>query len=101
MATAREIKGFSMYPCYRDSLARLSDADRGKLLLSLFDYYEGVDTSHQLSDGARMAFAFISARMDSDMEKYRKRCATNRENAEKRWPVRSPKETAGADEEEG
>lgn len=88
MAVTKDERGFSLYPAYREFLLRLSDAERGQLLMALFDFHEGVDTSSRLSDGARMAFAFISGRMTEDARRYRKRCEANRENASKRWPVR-------------
>jgi len=104
MATTKDvkdIKGFCMYPFYRDSLARLSDCDRGQLLLCLFDFWEGVDTSGTLSPAAQMAFAFITDRMEKDLDRYRARCRINRENAAKRWPVRTNRESAGGGQEGG
>lgn len=90
-----------MYPTYRASLALLSDDERGKLLMSLFDYYDGRDTSGNLPPAAQMALAFISARMEQDRSLYRSRCETNRENASKRWPVRRERESAPQGEEAG
>ncbi len=88
MAVTKEEKGFCLYPAYREFFSRLPDAEKGQLLMALFDFYEGLDTSSRLSDGAKMAYAIISSRMAEDMRRYRKRCETNRENANKRWPVR-------------
>lgn len=48
MSYAKDVRGFSMYPTYRASLALLSDDERGKLLMSLFDYDDGQDTSGNL-----------------------------------------------------
>ncbi len=99
MAVTKEEKGFCMYPAYRDFLIALSDSDRGQLLMSLFDFYDGVDTSRRLPDGARMAFVMIAGRMQQDMARYQKRCKTNQENASKRWPVRTPEETDDSEED--
>ncbi len=99
MAITKDEKGFCMYPCYRSFLLGLSDEDKGKLLMALFDYYDGVDTSSSLSDGAKMAFVFISRQMKEDMARYEKRCKTNRENAAKRWPVRQNEESTAGEED--
>lgn len=101
MSRAQDLKGFAMYPTYRASLALLSDDERGKLLMSLFDYYEGRDTSAGLPPAAQMAFTFISARMEQDKTLYRSRCEVNRENAAKRWPVRRDREAASRAEDTG
>lgn len=101
MSYAKDIKGFSMYPTYRASLALLSDTERGQLLMSLFDYYDGQDTSDTLPPAAQMAFTFISARMEQDKTLYQSRCQTNRENAAKRWPVRRGRESSDGGEEAG
>ena len=99
MSYAKDVRGFSMYPTYRASLALLSDDERGKLLMSLFDYDDGQDTSGNLPPAAQMAFAFITARMEQDKSLYRNRCEINRENAAKRWPVRRVSEGAPQGEE--
>ena len=101
MSYAKDIKGFSMYPTYRASLALLDDCERGQLLMSLFDYYDGRDTSSALPPAAQMAFAFISARMEQDKLLYESRCQTNRENASKRWPVRDSAKGGSDGEEDG
>lgn len=98
MSYSKDVKGFCLYPNYREFLTLLSDGDRGQLLMSLFDYYDGYDTSASLTPQTQMAYAFITSRMGEDLDRTRRRSQINRENASKRWPLRTPKE--GEDSEE-
>lgn len=66
---AQEKKSFMLYLDYRQHLALLSDEDRGRLLMALFDYAE-TKTTPELSGAAGMAFSFIKAQMDRDDAKY-------------------------------
>ncbi len=88
MSAYKDVRGLTLYPTDRMSLSMLSDSDRGQLLLSLFDCFEGVDTSSHLAPQAQMAYAFISARMAEDIDRYNHRREVNRSNAAKRWSVR-------------
>ena len=97
MPLAKSVKGFSLYPSYREFLALLSDTDRGQLLMSLFDSYEGINSSSSLTPQAQMAFTFISARMEQDKGHAEYRSQVGRENATKRWPRRE--ETTDATED--
>ena len=67
--------------------------------MSLFDYYDGYDTSASLTPQTQMAYAFITSRMGEDLDRSRRRSEVNRENASKRWPVRTPKENADETED--
>lgn len=99
MSYSKDVKGFCLYPNYREFLTLLSDGDRGQLLMSLFDYYDGYDTSASLTPQTQMAYAFITSRMGEDLDRSRRRSEVNRENASKRWPVRTPKENADETED--
>ncbi len=99
MSHAKDVSCFRLYSSYRDSLALLSDSDRGQLLMSLFDYADGADTSSTLTPPAQMAFAFIAARMGSELDRSRHRSEVNRANAAKRWPLRTPREGEDAAED--
>jgi hypothetical protein len=101
MSSTKDVKGFSLYPAYRDSLALLSDSDRGQLLMALFDYYDGTDTSASLTPPAQMAFAFIAPRMEADRDRVLRRSQVNRENATKRWPRQASRESAAPGAEDG
>ncbi len=99
MSAVKDVMGLTLYPTDRMSLAMLSDNDRGRLLLTLFDYYDGVDTSSTLTPQAQMAFAFISARMKEQMDRQEHRRMVNRTNAAKRWSVREGTKNAGREED--
>ncbi len=99
MSNAKDVRGFSLYPAYRDFLTLLSDGERGQLLMALFDYYEGVNTSDALSPQGQMAFAFIAGRMEQDKERDLHRCQVNRANAAKRWPKAQDKEPSATAED--
>ncbi len=88
MPVVKDMIGLTLYPADRMSLAMLSDGDRGKLVLALFDLFDGVDSSSVLTPQAQMAFAFISARMREEMQRQNHRREVNRTNAAKRWSVR-------------
>lgn len=67
---ARELqKSFMLYLDYRNHLALLSDEERGRLLMALFDYAES-EKEPELGGAALMAFSFIRAQMDRDSAKY-------------------------------
>lgn len=75
-------KSFILYYDYRNHLNLLSDSEKGKLLMALFDYAE-FGTKPTYSGAIGMAFSFISAQMDRDNESYEKKCQKNRTNGEK------------------
>ncbi len=88
MSNVKDVMGLTLYQTDRLSLALLSDTDRGQLLISLFDFLDGVDTSERLTPQTQIAYAFISARMSDDVSRRRYRSEVNRENAAKRWSRR-------------
>ncbi len=75
-------KSFILYHDYRQHLKLLSDEDKGKLLMSLFDYSEG-GVLPDFDGMVKMAFSFIQAQMDRDMAKYEATCKRNQENGSK------------------
>ncbi|MDT3700766.1 MAG: DUF6291 domain-containing protein [Thermincola sp.] len=75
-------KSFILYHDYRQHLELLSDEDKGKLLMALFDYSEG-GVLPNFDGMARMAFSFIRAQIDRDTDKYSTVCQRNRENGSK------------------
>lgn len=78
-------KSFVLHCDYRDRFLKMSMEERGELITAIFDYtVEGTPPSG-LSDRADMAFDFIKAQLDRDLEKYDKRCKANRENIRKRY----------------
>lgn len=71
-------KSFVLYYDYRNHLALLSDEERGRLLMALFDYAEN-GTEPDLEGSALMAFSFIQAQMDRDAAKYAETVQKRRE----------------------
>ncbi len=94
---AERKKAFLMYCDYKQHLELLSDEERGKLFIALFDYAESKKTP-QLSGMAAMAFSFIKAQMDRDNVKYEERCAINRENGAKGGRPRKSQESEQQEE---
>lgn len=72
-------KGFLLYLDYKEHLLLLSDEDRGKLLLALFEYAE-TGQIPELTGMVKMAFSFIRVQMDRDAQKYVDQCEKNRSN---------------------
>ena len=68
-----EKKGFVLYYDYQAHLSLLSDEERGKLLMALFDYGEN-GKEPELEGAALMAYSFIRAQMNRDAEKYAETC---------------------------
>lgn len=68
----------------RQHLELLTDEQRGKLLLALFDYAE-YGIAPELDPASQMAFSFLSAQIDRDRKAYDKKCQQGKENISKRW----------------
>lgn len=79
---AEEKRSFVLYCAYREQLALLTDEERGRLLMALFDYCES-KTVPELQGMPLMAFAFIKAQIDRDSEKYDKTVQARREAGRK------------------
>lgn len=74
--------GFILYYGYRAHLSLLSDKERGRLLMALFDYGEK-GTEPELNGAALMAFSFIRSQMDRNTEKYAEICRKRSEAGKK------------------
>lgn len=74
-----EKKSFLVYMDYKQHLQLLSDEERGKLFMALFDYASLGETP-KFDGMLKMAFSFIKAQMDRDAEKYEAICERNRAN---------------------
>lgn len=68
-----EKKSFVLYCDYRKHFSLLPPEERGHLIMAIFDYVEtGVEP---ILDGmTMMAFSFIRAQLDRDIDKYRETC---------------------------
>ncbi len=88
---------FVLYFSYKQQLALLTDEERGKLLMALFDYGE-TGTAPELDGMALMAFSFISSQMDRDAHKYQEIAKKRSESGKKGG--RPPKSKKGEKAEE-
>lgn len=87
-------QSFLVYLDYRKHLKRLSDEDRGKLFMAIFDYADNATIPEDgMSDAALMAFSFIQERMDLDAKKYAHKCAQNQVNGARGGRPTKPKKT--------
>ena len=75
-------KSFVLFYDYRRHLQLLTDAERGQLLMALFDYGE-TGKEPELDGAALMAFSFIAGQMDRDAAKYERICQKRREAGRK------------------
>ena len=106
-----EKKGFVLYFDAASSLAALCAAQRGELLLALFDYAErtakqplspetALDSYPALDGQTRMAFRFMANSIERDTKKWERqrerRSATPAHGARRKPPRRLPRgETTG------
>ena len=89
-----EKKAFMLYLDYKQHLELLTDAERGMLMMALFDYAADKTEPTTLTGSAAMAFSFIRAQMDRDNQKYEEKCITNRANGAKGGrPKKEPTES--------
>lgn len=70
---SQDKKSFVLYSDYREHLELLTDEEKGRLLMALFDYNEN-GKNPELNGITRMAFSFIKAQMDRDAQKYAETC---------------------------
>lgn len=88
-------KSFLFYFDWRQHLQLLTDAEQRQLIFALLDYAETGALPENITGATGMAFSFMRAQLDRDMEKYKKRCEQNRENGLKGG--RPPKQMDGGD----
>lgn len=85
-----EKKSFVLYCDYRKHFSLLPPEERGHLIMAIFDYVEtGVEP---ILDGmTMMAFSFIRAQLDRDIDKYRETCRRRAEAGVKSGEARRAK----------
>ena len=69
--------GFMLYFDVSPALARVTDAEAGKLFKALFDYAQRGEVP-SLDGMAGFAFDFIRPRLDRDADSYAERCAKSK-----------------------
>ncbi|MBR4929716.1 MAG: hypothetical protein IKZ00_02830, partial [Bacteroidaceae bacterium] len=75
-------KSFVLYCDYRKHFSLLSPEDQGRLIMAIFEYVE-TGTEPQLEAMPLMAFSFIRAQLDRDIDKYREICRKRKEAGSK------------------
>lgn len=73
-------KSFILYGDYEEHFNLLSDKDKGKLIMIIFDYTKEFKTPKIDNPVINMAFSFIKAQLDRDHGKYLNICKRNQEN---------------------
>ena len=71
-------KSFVLYCDYKKHFALLPAEDQGRLLMAIFDYVE-TGAEPALESSSLMAFSFIRAQLDRDIEKYNEICRKRKE----------------------
>lgn len=84
-------KGFLLYFDYRRHLSLLSNEERGRLLMALFDYAETGKAPELEGSAVQMAFSFIASQLDRDAAKYAETCQKRREAGQKGGRPKKPK----------
>lgn len=86
-------KSFVLYCDYKQHFSLLSPEDQGHLLMAIFDYVE-TGTEPQLEAMPLMAFSFIRAQLDRDLESYRETCKRRAEAGRRSGEARRAKAEA-------
>jgi hypothetical protein len=85
-----EKKSFVLYCDYKNHFSLLSPEDQGRLLMAIFDYVES-GAEPQLEAMPLMAFSFIRAQLDRDLESYRETCKRRAEAGRRSGEARRAK----------
>ena len=85
-------KSFVLYQDYQKHVEKLSDEDAGRLFKGIFTFIE-TGESPALSPVADMAFSFISAQLQRDLEKWQEVCKKRAEAGRKSGERRRAKRT--------
>lgn len=76
------LESFNAYHSYLDTMEALNDAECGRLFRALLEY-SATGTAPELRGNERFVFPGMRSQIDRDIEKYKAKCARNRENGEK------------------
>ena len=76
------LESFNAYHSYLDTMEALNDAECGRLFRALLEY-SATGAAPELRGNERFVFPGMRSQIDRDIEKYKAKCARNRENGEK------------------
>ena len=81
-------ENFLLYATQRRAVEELTDIERGRLLLALYELNDGEDPAASFNRKEdrtlRTVYSMISDQMKRDARKYEEKCETYRQNAKKR-----------------
>lgn len=83
MGKKREKDSFLVFYEWEDNLKNLSDEQMGRLFRAVFAYEKRGEAYSGGDPAIEMAMSFIRYAMDRNLERYKERCETNRENGKK------------------
>ena len=75
------LESFNAYHSYLDTMEALNDAECGRLFRALLEY-SATGAAPELRGNERFVFPGMRSQIDRDIEKYKAKCARNRENGE-------------------
>ena len=76
------LESFNAYHSYLDTMEALNDAECGRLFRALLEY-SATGAAPELRGNERFVFPGMRSQIDRDIEKYKAKCARNRENGDK------------------
>ena len=76
------LESFNAYHSYLDTMEALNDAECGRLFRALLEY-SATGAAPELRGNERFVFPGMRSQIARDIEKYKAKCARNRENGEK------------------
>ena len=76
------LESFNAYHSYLDTMEALNDAECGRLFRALLEY-SATGAAPELRGNERFVFPGMRSQIYRDIEKYKAKCARNRENGEK------------------
>ena len=83
---SKEKNSFIMYKDWRNLLLSLSNEQKGKLLVAIYDYNcDGVVNDFEGDKQLQGILSFFIASFDRDQNKYESRCKKNKNNIKKRY----------------
>ena len=90
-------KGFILYKSYERQFQRLAPEQQGALIMAIFAFQRG-EEPHDIDDVTAMAFDFIAAQMERDIQKWEETC---QKRAEAGKLGGRPRKTQIADAQQG
>lgn len=78
-------KGFLLYNDDVDLFRQLTNTERGRLIMALFEYFIDGTVASGLDGMTNVVFTVLKRNIDRDRDKYQRACERRRESQRKRW----------------